>query len=156
MRPFPLGEELDLLRETVHAFAEKEIAPRANAIDHDNVFPSDLWKKFGEMGLLGITIPTEYGGTGMGFLAHVVAMEEISRASGSVGLSYGAHSNLCLNNIFHNGNEAQRRKYIPKLLSGEHVGALAMSEPGAGSDVVSMRLRADRQGDRYMLNGTKF
>jgi isovaleryl-CoA dehydrogenase len=156
MRPFPLGEELDLLRETVHAFAEKEIAPRANAIDHDNVFPSDLWKKFGEMGLLGITIPTEYGGTGMGFLAHVVAMEEISRASGSVGLSYGAHSNLCVQNICHNANDEQRRRYLPKLCSGEWVGALAMSEPGAGSDVVgSMTCRAEQKGDVWVANGSK-
>ncbi len=156
MRPFPLGEELDLLRETVHAFAEKEIAPRANAIDHDNVFPSDLWKKFGDMGLLGITIPTEYGGTGMGFLAHVVAMEEISRASGSIGLSYGAHSNLCVQNICHNASEEQRRKYLPKLCSGEWVGALAMSEPGAGSDVVgSMTCRAEQKGDVWIANGSK-
>jgi len=155
MRPFPLGEEIDLLRDTVHAFAEKEIAPRADHIDRENLFPADLWRKFGEMGLLGITIPEEYGGTGMGFLAHMVAMEEISRASGSVGLSYGAHSNLCVQNIFHNGNEAQRRKYIPKLCSGEYVGALAMSEPGAGSDVVSMRTRAERRGDGYVLNGSK-
>ena len=156
MRPFPLGEEIDLLRDTVHAFAEKEIAPRATQIDHDNLFPADLWKKFGGLGLLGMTIPTEYGGTGMGYLAHMVAMEEISRASGSVGLSYGAHSNLCVNNIFHNGNEAQRQKYIPKLCSGEYVGALAMSEPGAGSDVVgSMSCRAELKGGVWIANGNK-
>jgi isovaleryl-CoA dehydrogenase len=156
MRPFPLGEDIDLLRETVHAFAEKEIAPRATQIDHDNLFPADLWRKFGELGLLGMTIPTEYGGTGMGYLAHMVAMEEISRASGSVGLSYGAHSNLCVNNIFHNGNEAQRQKYIPKLCSGEYVGALAMSEPGAGSDVVgSMSCKAELKGDVWVANGSK-
>ena len=156
MRPFPLGEELDLLRDTVHAFAEKEIAPRANAIDHDNVFPADLWKKLGDMGLLGITIPGDYGGSGMGFLAHVVAMEEISRASGSIGLSYGAHSNLCVQNIFHNASEEQRRKYLPKLCSGEWVGALAMSEPGAGSDVVgSMTCRAEQKGDVWIANGSK-
>ena len=156
MRPFPLGEDIDLLRESVHAFAEKEIAPRANLIDHDNLFPADLWRKFGEMGLLGVTIPEEYGGSGLGFLAHMVAMEEISRASGSVGLSYGAHSNLCLNNIYHNGNAAQRKKYLPKLCSGEHVGALAMSEPGAGSDVVgSMSCKAELRGDVWVANGTK-
>jgi isovaleryl-CoA dehydrogenase len=156
MRPFPLGEEIDMLRESVHAFAEKEIAPRADLIDRENQFPSDLWRKMGEMGLLGITIPEEYGGSNMGFLAHMVAMEEISRASGSVGLSYGAHSNLCVQNIFHNGNEAQRRKYIPKLCSGEHVGALAMSEPGAGSDVVgSMSCKAEKQGDVWVANGSK-
>jgi isovaleryl-CoA dehydrogenase len=156
MRPFPLGEDIDLLRETVHAFAEKEIAPRADQVDRNNAFPSDLWRKFGELGLLGITIPVEYGGSGMGFLAHTVAMEEISRASGSVGLSYGAHSNLAVQNIFHNGNEAQRQKYIPKLCSGEYVGALAMSEPGAGSDVVgSMSCRAELKGDVWVANGSK-
>lgn len=156
MRPFPLGEEIDLLRDSVHGFAEKEIAPRADHIDRENQFPHDLWRKMGDMGLLGITIPEEYGGSGMGFLAHMVAMEEISRASGSVGLSYGAHSNLCVQNIFHNGNETQRRKYIPKLCTGEHVGALAMSEPGAGSDVVgSMTCKAEQRGGVWVANGSK-
>src|SRR5690349_22735655 len=156
MRPFPLGEEIDLLRDTVRQFAAKEIAPRAAQIDHDNLFPHDLWRKLGELGLLGITIPTEFGGSELGYLAHLVAMEEISRASGSVGLSYGAHSNLCLSNLFANGSEAQRRKYVPKLCSGEHVGALAMSEPGAGSDVVgSMACRAEKRGDAYVANGSK-
>jgi isovaleryl-CoA dehydrogenase len=156
MRPFPLGEDLDLLRESVHAFAEKEIAPRADRIDRENLFPEDLWRKFGDMGLLAVTVPEEYGGSGLGYLAHLVAMEEISRASGSVGLSYGAHSNLCVQNLYKNGNEAQRRKYLPKLASGEWIGALAMSEPGAGSDVVgSMSCRAELKGDVWVANGTK-
>jgi isovaleryl-CoA dehydrogenase len=152
---FALGEEIDMLRATVQQFAADEIAPRAAAIDHANQFPPDLWRKMGDLGLLGITVEDAYGGTAMGYLAHVVAMEEISRASASVGLSYGAHSNLCVNQIRRNGSEAQKRRYLPKLISGEHVGALAMSEAGSGSDVVSMRLRADRRGDRYVLTGTK-
>ncbi len=152
---FDLGETADMLRSTVEAFAADEIAPRAAAIDRDNQFPPDLWRKLGNLGVLGVTVEEEYGGAGMGYLEHVVAMEEISRASASVGLSYGAHSNLCVNQIRRNGTQAQRRAYLPKLVSGEHVGALAMSEPGAGSDVVSMKLRADKKGDRYILNGTK-
>jgi isovaleryl-CoA dehydrogenase len=152
---FHHGETIELLRSTVQLFAAAEIAPRAEAIDRTNTFPSDLWRKMGDLGLLGITVDEEYGGTAMGYLAHVVAMEEVSRASASVGLSYGAHSNLCVNQIRRNGSEAQKRKHLPKLVSGEHVGALAMSEPGSGSDVVSMRLRADRKGDRYVLNGNK-
>ncbi len=152
---FDLGDAADMLRTTVENFAADEIAPRAAAIDRDNEFPTDLWRKFGDLGVLGITVEEDYGGAGMGYLEHVVAMEEISRASASVGLSYGAHSNLCVNQIRRNGNEAQKRKYLPKLISGEHVGALAMSEPGAGSDVVGMRTRAEKRGDRYVLNGSK-
>ncbi len=152
---FDLGEIADLLRDQVESFAADEIAPRAAAIDRDNDFPTDLWRKMGSIGLLGVTVDPEYGGSGMGYLEHVVAMEEVSRASASVGLSYGAHSNLCVNQIFRNGSADQKRRYLPGLISGEHVGALAMSEPGAGSDVVSMRLRADKRGDRYILNGTK-
>ena len=152
---FHQGETLDMLRATVQQFAADEIAPRASEIDRSNQFPADLWRKMGDLGLLGITVEDTYGGTGMGYLAHIIAMEEISRASASVGLSYGAHSNLCVNQIRRNGSEVQKRRYLPRLISGEHVGALAMSEPGAGSDVVSMRLRADRQGDRFMLNGSK-
>jgi isovaleryl-CoA dehydrogenase len=152
---FQLGEEIEMLRATVRSFAAKEIAPRAAQIDRDNEFPADLWRKFGALGLLGLTVPEEEGGAGMGYLAHIVAMEEISRASASVGLSYGAHSNLCVNQLRRNGNTDQKARYLPKLMSGEHVGALAMSEPNAGSDVVSMKLRADKKGDRYVLNGSK-
>jgi isovaleryl-CoA dehydrogenase len=152
---FDLGETADMLRDQVASFSADEIAPRAAEIDKTNDFPADLWRKFGDLGVLGITVDEDHGGAGMGYLEHVVAMEEISRASASVGLSYGAHSNLCVNQISRNGNEDQKRRYLPKLISGEHVGALAMSEPGAGSDVVSMRLRAEKRGDRYVLNGTK-
>jgi isovaleryl-CoA dehydrogenase len=152
---FHLGETIDLLRATVQQFAADDIAPRAADIDRENRFPPELWRRMGDIGLLGITVEEEYGGTAMGYLAHVIAMEEISRASASVGLSYGAHSNLCVNQIRRNGSIAQKKKYLPKLVSGEHVGALAMSEPGAGSDVVSMRLRADRRGDHFVLNGNK-
>jgi isovaleryl-CoA dehydrogenase len=152
---FDHGETIDMLRESVRDFAAKEIAPRAAEIDRTNQFPPDLWRKLGDLGLLGITVEEAHGGTAMGYLAHIVAMEEISRASASVGLSYGAHSNLCVNQIRRNGSDAQRSKHLPKLVSGEHVGALAMSEPGAGSDVVGMRLRAELRGDRYLLNGNK-
>src|SRR5690349_6615144 len=152
---FGLGADIDMLRKSVSGFAQDRIAPRADAIDRDNVFPRDLWPEMGALGLHGITVEEEYGGSGLGYLEHCVAMEEISRASAAVGLSYGAHSNLCVNQLRRNGTEAQKRKYLPKLISGEHVGALAMSEPGSGSDVVSMRTRADRKGDRYVLNGNK-
>ncbi|MBN9441600.1 isovaleryl-CoA dehydrogenase [Bosea sp. (in: a-proteobacteria)] len=152
---FDLGETADAIRDTVHAFAQEKIAPRAEEIDKTNQFPRDLWPEMGALGLHGMTVEEEYGGTGLGYLEHCIAVEEVSRASASVGLSYGAHSNLCVNQISRNGNEAQKRKYLPKLISGEHVGALAMSEPGSGSDVVSMRTRADRKGDRYILNGNK-
>src|SRR5580693_9179393 len=155
MLDFDLGPEIDQLRDSVRAFADDEIAPLAAEIDRSDKFPRQLWPKMGELGLHGITVEEEYGGAGMGYLAHVVAMEEVSRGSASVGLSYGAHSNLCVNQIRRNGNEPQRRKYLPKLISGDHVGALAMSEPGAGSDVVAMRTRADKKGDRYVLNGSK-
>ena len=152
---FDLGEDIEMLREAVYQFARAEIAPRAAQIDRDNRFPEDLWMKMGDLGLLGITVEEEYGGSNLGYLAHCVAMEEISRASGAVGLSYGAHSNLCVNQIRKNGSEEQKRKYLPRLCSGEHVGALAMSEPGAGSDVVSMGLKAVRDGDDFVLNGSK-
>ena len=153
---FDLGESADMLRDSVAAFAADEIAPRAAAIDRDNDFPADLWRKMGDLGVLGVTVEEEYGGAGMGYLEHCVAMEEISRASASVGLSYGAHSNLCVNQIRKNGSEEQKRRYLPGLISGAAVGALAMSETGAGSDVVSMRLRAEKRGGRYVLNGSKF
>jgi len=152
---FDLGETIEMLRDTVRAFAADEIAPRAAAIDQDNQFPADLWRKLGDLGLHGMTVGEDYGGTNLGYLAHIVAMEEVSRASASVGLSYGAHSNLCVNQLHRNGSAAQKAKYLPRLVSGEHVGALAMSEPNAGSDVVSMKLRADRKGDRFVLNGSK-
>jgi isovaleryl-CoA dehydrogenase len=154
-RDFPLGPELERLRDTVYAFASAKIAPRAGEIDRSDAFPIDLWPQMGALGLHGITVEEEFGGAGLGYLAHCIAMEEISRASASVGLSYGAHSNLCVNQIRRNGTEEQKRRYLPKLLSGEHVGALAMSEVGSGSDVVSMRLRANKKGGRYILNGTK-
>jgi isovaleryl-CoA dehydrogenase len=152
---FDLGETADMLRDTVRSFASDEVAPRANDIEKANDFPADLWRKMGDLGVLGITVEEEYGGAGMGYLEHVVAVEEMSRASAAVGLSYGAHSNLCVNQIRLNGTEEQKRKYLPKLISGEHVGSLAMSEPSAGSDVVGMKTRAVKKGDRYILNGTK-
>jgi isovaleryl-CoA dehydrogenase len=152
---FDLGETVDMIREQVNAFARDEIAPRAAEIDEKNEFPNELWRKFGDLGLLGITVDEKYGGSGLGYVEHVIAMEEISRASASVALSYGAHSNLCVNQIFRNGTEEQKMKYLPKLCSGEHIGALAMSEPNAGSDVVSMKLRAEKKGDKYILNGNK-
>src|SRR5690349_1920520 len=152
---FGLGADIDMLRKSVADFARDRIAPRADEIDRSNEFPRDLWPEMGALGLHGITVEEEYGGSGLGYLEHCVAMEEVSRASAAVGLSYGAHSNLCVNQIRRNGNDAQKRKYLPRLISGEHVGALAMSEPDAGSDVVSMRLRAEKKGDRYILNGTK-
>jgi isovaleryl-CoA dehydrogenase len=150
-----LGESLEMLRDSVRSFARQEIAPRAAAIDRENEFPADLWRKLGDLGVLGMTVAETYGGSAMGYLAHIVAMEEISRASASVGLSYGAHSNLCVNQLHRNGNEDQKRRWLPKLVSGEHVGALAISEPNAGSDAAGMRLRADRRGDRFVLNGSK-
>ncbi|WP_444923621.1 isovaleryl-CoA dehydrogenase [Microbulbifer sp. DLAB2-AF] len=152
---FGLGEDIDMLRDMVYKFCQAELAPRAAQIDEENLFPADMWKKFGELGLLGMTVEEEFGGSNMGYLAHAVAMEEISRASASVGLSYGAHSNLCVNQIRKNGTREQKLKYLPKLCSGEHVGALAMSEPNSGSDVVSLQLRAEKRGDRFILNGNK-
>src|SRR6202043_1832292 len=153
---FGLGEVIDTVRDQVQRFAQERIAPRANEIDRSNVFPRDLWRELGELGLLGMTVSPDYGGAGLGYLAHTIAMEEISRASGAVGLSYGAHSNLCVNQLALNATDTQKKKYLPKLISGEHVGALAMSEPGAGSDVVSMKTKAEKKGDRYVLNGSKF
>ncbi len=152
---FNLGEDIDMLRDTVASFAAKELAPLAEEIDVTNSFPEGFWRKMGDLGILGVTVDEEYGGVKMGYLAHTICMEEISRASASVGLSYGAHSNLCINQISRNGNDAQKKKYLPKLVTGEYVGALAMSESGSGSDVVSMKLRAEKNGDRYILNGTK-
>lgn len=152
---FGLGEDVDMLRDHVYQFSQKEIAPLAEKSDEANSFPNELWPKLGDMGLLGVTVSEQYGGSDMGYLAHTVAMEEISRASAGIGLSYGAHSNLCVNQIYRNGSEAQREKYLPKLVSGEHIGALAMSEPNAGSDVVSMKLKAEKRGDKYILNGNK-
>jgi len=152
---FDLGEDIDLLRDQVFQFAQNEIAPLAEEADANNQFPNALWPKLGEIGLLGVTVSEQYGGADMGYLAHTIAMEEVSRASAGIGLSYGAHSNLCVNQIFRNGNDEQREKYLPKLVSGEHIGALAMSEPNAGSDVVSMKLRAEKRGDKYILNGNK-
>ncbi|MBI5926043.1 MAG: isovaleryl-CoA dehydrogenase [Aquabacterium sp.] len=150
-----LGEDIDALRDTVQHFVAKELAPIAADVERENNFPAQMWKKLGDLGVHGLTVPEEYGGTNLGYLAHMVAMEEVSRGSSAVALSYGAHSNLCVNQIYRNGSEAQRQKYLPKLISGDHVGALAMSEPNAGSDVVSMKLRADKRGDRYVLNGSK-
>jgi isovaleryl-CoA dehydrogenase len=152
---FSFGEDVEMLRDTINRFAADEISPRAAAIDQENLFPHDLWRKLGDLGVLGLTVGEEYGGAQLGYLAHIVAMEEISRASAAVGLSFGAHSNLCVNQLHLNGSSEQKAKYLPKLVSGEHVGALAMSEPNAGSDVVSMKLRAEKKGDRYVLNGSK-
>jgi isovaleryl-CoA dehydrogenase len=152
---FDLGDEISMMRDSVQQFAQAELAGRARQIDADNAFPMDMWRKFGDMGLLGLTVSEQYGGTGLGYLAHTIAMEEISRASASVGLSYGAHSNLCVNQIYKNGSNAQKARYLPKLCSGEHIGALAMSEANAGSDVVSLKLHAEKRGDHYVLNGSK-
>lgn len=152
---FGLGDTINALRDSVEQFTSKEITPRAAEVDRDNQFPTDLWRKFGDLGLLGMTVSEQYGGVDLGYLAHVVTVEEIARGSASIALSYGAHSNLCVNQISCNGTAAQKAKYLPKLLTGEHIGALAMSEPNAGSDVVSMKLRADKKGDTYILNGTK-
>lgn len=152
---FNLGETADMIRDMVSSFAQEEIAPIAAKTDEENAFPNEMWPRFGELGLLGITVSEEFGGAGMSYLEHIIAMEEISRASASIGLSYGAHSNLCVNQIYRNGTQAQKEKYLPKLISGEHIGSLAMSEPGAGSDVVSMKLKAEKKGDRYILNGNK-